>query len=152
MELLPEHTPKKRTQKPRKKITRRKVVKPPHIIEQMKSPERQALRMAGLRRWMEETGRKPGRIQGKQDGVTYAEFKRRKAAAIITAEKALKIMAEKNIWTADNDKAEAAMRAAIEVMETQQGTTDSKLKAAKLILEFTQTKPVVKNETTLKSA
>ena len=61
-------------------------------------------------------------------------------------------MEDKNIWIADNDVATKAMKAAIEVMESQQGTTDSKLKAAKVILEFTQTKPVVKNETTVKSA
>ena len=69
-----------------------------------------------------------------------------------TAEKAIKLMEDKNIWKADNDVAEKAMKSAIEVMESQHGTTDSKLKAAKVILEFTQTKPVVKNETTLKSA
>lgn len=61
-------------------------------------------------------------------------------------------MAEKKIWTADNDLAERAMKSAIEVMESQVGTTDSKLKAAKVILEFVQTKPVVKNETTVKTA
>lgn len=69
-----------------------------------------------------------------------------------TAKKAIRIMAEKNIWVADNDVAEKAMETAISVMESAVGTTDTKLKAAKVILEFTQTKPVTKNETTLKSA
>lgn len=61
-------------------------------------------------------------------------------------------MAEKDIWVADNETSNKAMKAAIEVMEATNGTTDNRLKAAKLILDFTQTKPVQRNETTLKTA
>jgi hypothetical protein len=62
------------------------------------------------------------------------------------------IMAEKKIWEADNDKAHAAMESALTLMLAPQGSADAKLKAAKLILEYTQTKPVVKSETTVKTA
>jgi hypothetical protein len=108
--------------------------------------------MEGLRKWREANPGKWGRPKGLQDGIGYSKYKKLLAKAQITAEKAIIIMAEKKIWTADNDLAERAMKSAIEVMESQVGTTDSKLKAAKVILEFVQTKPVVKNETTLKTA
>jgi hypothetical protein len=61
-------------------------------------------------------------------------------------------MAEQNLWKADNDVASKAMQTAIEIMLSQEGTTQNRLAAAKTILDFTQTKPVVKNETTLKTA
>lgn len=61
-------------------------------------------------------------------------------------------MADENIWKADNDVASKAMQTAIEIMLSQEGSTQNRLSAAKTILDFTQTKPVVKNETTLKTA
>lgn len=118
----------------------------------MQCPERHKRRMEGMRKWREANPTLVGRRKGQQDGVRLKDYLKRLEQAKITSERAIRIMAEKNIWTADNDVATKAMKAAIEVMESQQGTTDSKLKAAKVILEFTQTKPVVKSETTLKSA
>lgn len=111
-----------------------------------------AKRLEGLRKWKEANPDRIGRRKGQQDGVRLKDYLKRLEKAKETAEKAIRIMEDKNIWKADNDVAEKAMKSAIEVMESQHGTTDSKLKAAKVILEFTQTKPVVKNETTLKSA
>lgn len=118
----------------------------------MGSPEMTARRLEGLRKWREANPGIGGRIKGQQDGVRKKDYLKRLEKAKVTAAKALKVMEEKKIWKADNDVAEKAMRSAIEVMESQIGTTDSKLKAAKVILEFTQTKPVVKNETVVKSA
>lgn len=138
--------------KQRKKIQRRNNNSPDYVREKMSSPEMTAKRMEGLRKWRAANPDKVGRRQGQQDGVRLKDYLKRLEKAQATAEKAIKIMEEKKIWTADNDVAAKAMKSAIEVMESQQGTTDSKLKAAKVILEFTQTKPVVKNETTIKSA
>ena len=118
----------------------------------MASPEMTAKRLEGLRKWREANPGRVGRPKGLQDGIGYKTYKKLLEKAKITSEKAIRIMEEKNIWKADNDVAKKAMQAAIEVMESQVGTTDNKLKAAKVILEFTQTKPVVKSETTLKSA
>jgi hypothetical protein len=111
----------------------------------MATTERHLKRMAGLKKWREANPTLVGRRKGQQDGVRLKDYLKRLEQAKITSERAIKAMEDKNIWTADNDVATKAMKAAIEVMESQQGTTDSKLK-------FTQTKPVVKSETTLKSA
>lgn len=118
----------------------------------MASPEMTAKRLEGLRKWREANPGMWGRRKGHQDGVRLKDYLKTLEKAKATAEKAIRLMEDKNIWKADNDVAGKAMQAAIEVMESQIGTTDSKLKAAKVILEFTQTKPVQKNETTIKSA
>lgn len=138
--------------KVRKKIERRSNGCPPEVKALMATTERHLKRMAGLKKWREANPTLVGRRKGQQDGVRLKDYLKRLEQAKITSERAIKAMEDKNIWTADNDVATKAMKAAIEVMESQQGTTDSKLKAAKVILEFTQTKPVVKNETTVKSA
>lgn len=143
-------TPKPK--KARKKIQRRSNGCPPEVKAIMQCPERHKRRMEGLKRWREANPTLVGRQKGQQDGVRRKDYLKRLEQAKIISEKAIRIMAEKDIWTADNDVATKAMKAAIEVMESQSGTTDAKLKAAKLILDFTQTKPVVKSETTLKSA
>ena len=105
-----------------------------------------------MRKWREANPTLVGRRKGQQDGVRLKDYLKRLEQAKIISEKAIRIMAEKNIWVADNTVASQAMRSAIEVLESQQGTTDSKLKAASLILSYTQCKPVVRNETTLKTA
>ena len=91
-------------------------------------------------------------MQGQPDGVGIKAYRVMKAKAIETAEKAIRIMADKKVWVAENDVAEKAMKTAIEIMESTVGPTQHRLAAAKTILEFTQTKPVVKSENTIKSA
>jgi hypothetical protein len=118
----------------------------------MSSPEMLAKRMEGLRRWREANPGWRGRVTGQPDGVRKKDFLKLKALAEVKAEKAIKTMAEKKIWIADNDVAEKAMRTAIEIMESHTGETRNRLAAAKTILDFVQTKPVVKQETTIKSA
>lgn len=143
-------TPKPK--KARKKISRRSNGCPPEVKAIMQCPERHKRRMEGLRKWREANPTLVGRQKGQQDGVRRKDYLKRLEQAKITSERAIKAMEDKNIWKADNDVATKAMKAAIEVMESQSGTTDAKLKAAKLILDFTQTKPVVNSVTTLKSA
>jgi methanogenic corrinoid protein MtbC1 len=84
--------------------------------------------------------------------VGYKAYLKKLEVAKRTADKAIKLMAEKKIWVADNATAENAMRNAIEIMESQIGSTQSRLAAAKIVLEYTQVKPVTRNETTLKTA
>ena len=105
-----------------------------------------------MRKWREANPDKIGRPQGVQDGVRYKDYLKKLEVAKVTADKAIKLMAEKKIWVGDNELAERAMKTAIEIMESQQGTTQNRLAASKTILDFVQTKPVVKNETTVKSA
>lgn len=117
----------------------------------MGSPEMTAKRLEGLRKWR-EAGNRVGRAPGQQDGVRKKDYLARLEVAKVKAERAIVIMAENKIWEADNDVARKAMQTAIEIMESQTGETKNRLAAAKTILDFTQTKPVVKNETTLKTA
>ena len=118
----------------------------------MSSPEMLAKRMEGLRKWREANPGKRGRPHGLQDGVGLKKYLKRLEVAKTQSERAIKVMAEQNLWKADNDVASKAMQTAIEIMLSQEGTTQNRLAAAKTILDFTQTKPVVKNETTLKTA
>lgn len=118
----------------------------------MSSPERTAKRLEALREWQKANPGRIGRPHGVQDGVRYKDYLKRLEVAKVNAERAIKVMAEDNIWKADNDVASKAMQTAIEIMLSQEGTTQNRLAAAKTILDFTQTKPVVKNETTLKTA
>ena len=118
----------------------------------MSSPEMLAKRMEGLRKWREANPGKRGRPHGLQDGVGLKAYLKRLEVAKVKAERAIKVMADENLWKADNDVASKAMQTAIEIMLSQEGTTQNRLAAAKTILDFTQTKPVVKNETTLKTA
>lgn len=149
MEPLPENVPKKRS--PRKKIVRKDTNSPDYVRAKMGSPEMTAKRLEGLRKWR-EAGNRVGRAPGQQDGVRKKDFLARLEVAKVKAERAIVIMAENKIWEADNDVARKAMQTAIEIMESQTGETKNRLAAAKTILDFTQTKPVVKNETTLKTA
>jgi len=118
----------------------------------MASPEMQSKMRAALEAWKAIPGNITGRAKGQPDGVRKKDWLKLKAKAEVKAEEAIKIMAEKKVWIADNDIAEKAMQSAIAIMESHTGETRTRLAAAKAILDFVQTKPVVKNETTIKSA
>lgn len=133
------------------KIQRFNMNSPEWVRKKMASPEMTAKRLEARRKFIEAGGR-VGRMMGQQNGVRKRVYIKRLEKAKVFAEKAIRLMSDNNIWKADNDKAELAMKTAIEIMQAQQGQTQHRLSAAKTILEFTQTKPVVKNETTLKSA
>jgi hypothetical protein len=93
-----------------------------------------------------------GRKHLQTTGLSRRELRVQRFIAANKAEKAMRIMEEKNIWKADNDVSAKAMDFAIQVVSMPEGNVEAKLKAAKIILDFTQSKPVVKNETTLKNA
>lgn len=151
MDPLPEYEPK--TRAPRKKIQRKNNGSPDWVRAKMSSEEMTRRRLEGLRKYIEANGGvKPTRIQGQPDGMRKKEYLRLRAEASVKAKKVMKIMADKNVWVADNDKAHQAMDVAVEILLCKEGSMQHRLAAAKTILDFTQTKPVVKNETTLKSA
>jgi len=146
--------PKKKIdgRKTRQKRVKKDINSPLEVRQRMASPEMTKKRLEGLAKWRAANPHLVGRRKGHPDGIALRDWLPIQAKARETAEKAIRIMAEKDIWVADNETSNKAMKAAIEVMEATNGTTDNRLKAAKLILDFTQTKPVVKNETTLKTA
>jgi len=122
-----------------------------HWSKIMKSPEMLEKRMRGLALYRAQGG-KVGRSHLKASGVSLQQHKINRYIAAEKARKAMRIMEEKNIWKADNDVSAKAMDFALQVVSMPEGNVEAKLKAAKIILDFTQSKPVVKNETTLKNA
>jgi hypothetical protein len=122
-----------------------------HWSKIMKSPEMLEKRMRGLALYRAQGG-KAGRLHMQTTGLSKRELRVQRYIAANKAEKAMRIMEEKNIWKADNDVSAKAMDFAIQVVSMPEGNVEAKLKAAKIILDFTQSKPVVKNETTLKNA
>lgn len=137
---------------PRKNVKRKNTNCPPEVRAKLASPEWTKKRHEGLKRWREANPDRIGRAKGHPDGIRYKDWLKLKEQAVIKAEKAIKLMAEKKIWEADNDISEKAMKAAIEIMESNVGETRTRLAAAKTILDFVQTKPILKSETTIKSA
>lgn len=117
----------------------------------MASAEMTKKRLEGLAKWRAANPHLVGRRKGHPDGIRLKDWLIIKEKASKKAERAVEIMAEKDIWVPDNDVAAKAMKAAIEVLEVP-GEHRNRLAAAKTILDFTQTKPVVKSETTLKTA
>lgn len=117
----------------------------------MASAEMTKKRLEGLAKWRAANPHLVGRRKGHPDGIRLKDWLIIKEKASKKAERAVTIMAEKDIWVPDNDVAAKAMKAAIEVLEVP-GEHRNRLAAAKTILDFTQTKPVVKSETTLKTA
>lgn len=143
--------PKPKKRGPRKGIIRKRSKTPQWVRDMLATPEMTARRLEGLRKWREANPGQTGRAKGQPDGVRKRHWVKMQVQIAAKAERAVEIMAEKKLWVADNDVAEKAMKAAIEILETP-GENRNKLQAAKVILDFVQTKPVVKNETTLKTA
>lgn len=149
MEPLPEKTPNTRAK--RKNVVRKDTNSPQYVREKMASAEMTKKRLEGLAKWRAANPHLVGRRKGHPDGIRLKDWLIIKEKASKKAERAVEIMAEKKIWEADNDVSSKAMKAAIEILEAP-GEHRNKLAAAKVILDFTQTKPVVKSETTLKTA
>ena len=149
MEPLPENQPK--TRRKRKNIVRKDINSPDYVREKMGSAEMTKKRLEGLAKWRALNPHLVGRRKGHPDGIRLKDWLVIKEKVAKKAERAVAIMAEKDIWVPDNDVAAKAMKAAIEVLEAP-GEHRNKLAASKVILDFVQTRPVVKNETTLKTA
>ena len=96
-------------------------------------------------------GRKSGRIRGQPDGMPLKEFRELEASAKIKTKKVMEILSKHKEFEPDNKVANAAIEVAVEILNLP-GNTSTRLAAAKTLLEYTQRKPVVANETTLKNA
>ena len=134
----------------RKKSQKKPSTSPQWVRDLINGPEMLAKRMEGFRKYR-EAGGKSGRVTGQPDGIRKREWLKIVAKAEAKAEKVIKIMADKKIWEADNDVAEKAMKTAITIMESA-SEVRLKLAASKTILDFVQTRPVTKSETTVKTA
>ena len=109
----------------------------------METPEGRELR----RQWSTKPRKNGGRPKGVPDGYRKADIDPIRAEAKRKADKAVKIMAkEHNI---EDDYAQEALRTAVEVMQVP-GETRERLAAARLVLDFTKSRPASKQEVTIR--
>lgn len=111
----------------------------------MDTPEGRELR----RQWSTKKRKNPGRPKGVPDGYRKAEIEPIREAAKERAEKAVKIMSEK--YDIEDQYAQEALQTAVEVMQVP-GETRERLAAARLVLDFTKSRPASKQEVTIGKA
>jgi hypothetical protein len=93
-----------------------------------------------------------GRPLGSYDGVSKPERIAINARAKQIAEETILKMADQGILTNEDDpRAVKALQAAVEVMNTP-ANQQTKLAAARLILDYTKSKPASKSEVTVNKA
>lgn len=104
-----------------------------------------------------------GRPHCTPDGFTARVVKATHKKAKVLAKERLKKMEEKGLITADEAAANKALEKALQILSLNDSipedhpnrllvSHDVELKAAKLILEFTKAKPMIKSEVTVHSA
>lgn len=143
MSLEPLEKPKRKKCAPRKKQVK-KVVN--------YTPEGRAAMVAwGKKLGAMKEGRKSGRIMGQPDGVPLKEFRELEAAAKIKTQKVMIGMSKLKEFEPDNKIANAAIEAAVEILNLP-GNTTTRLASAKLLLEYVQRKPTASNEVIMKTA
>lgn len=104
-------------------------------------------KIAEWRKKQKETG--VGRKKGQPDGIRWDEYKVVSEKAQAEAKEIVKVMAEK--FNIENQYAKEALETAVTIMREPQ-SVDNKLKAAKLVLEYTKEKPSQKSEVTVQRA
>ena len=122
-----------------------KAPKQNYFASLMATPEGRALR----RSWSTKPRKNGGRPKGVPDGFRREQIEPIRAKAKKEAEKVVKIMSQE--FGVEDTYAQEALQTAVEVMRVQ-GETRERLAAARLILDFTKTKPVAKSEVTIGKA
>ena len=111
----------------------------------METPEGRELR----KQWSTKPRKNGGRPRGVPDGYRREQIEPIRAKAKKEAKKVVTIMAEK--YGIEDEYAKEALTTAVEVMRVP-GETRERLAAARLVLDFTKTKPVAKSEVTIGKA
>lgn len=111
----------------------------------MATPEGRELR----KQWSTKPRKQAGRPKGVPDGFRREQIEPIRAKAQKEAEQVVKIMAEE--YGVEDTYAQEALTTAVEVMRVP-GETRERLAAARLVLDFTKTKPVAKSEVTIGKA
>ena len=143
--------PKKRAQRkkaPPKPKTHPKKATPAknhYFSNLMKTPEGRALR----KEWSTKKRKNAGRPQGVPDGHTAETIAPVRAQAKKDAEKEVKIMTEK--YNIEDEYQKEALKTAVEVMRID-GQTRERLAAARLVLDFTKSKPASKSDVSISRA
>ena len=101
------------------------------------------------REWSRKPKKNGGRPKGTPDGYTLEAITPIRAKAKQDAERIVKIMAEEH--QIDDEFAVEALRTAVEIMR-EPGQNRDRLTAARMVLDFTKTKPAAKSEVTIGKA
>ena len=116
-----------------------------YFAELMKTEEGRALR----RQWSQKPRKNPGRPRGVPDGFSKEQIEPIRAKEKIEAKRIVKIMSEK--YNIEDEYAKAALETAVEVMRVP-GDNRERVAAARLVLDFTKSKPASKNELSISKA
>ena len=111
----------------------------------MSTPEGRELR----RQWSTKPRKNPGRPKGVPDGYRKSQIEPIRAEAKKEAKQLVEIMKEK--FDINDEYAEEALTTAVEVMRVP-GETRERLAAARLVLDFTKSRPAAKQEVTIGKA
>ena len=111
----------------------------------MSTPEGRALR----KQWSTKPKKNAGRPRGTPDGYTAEMIKPIRKQAKADAERIVAIMAKEN--NIDDEYAVEALKTAVEIMREPAQNRDH-LTAARMVLDFTKTKPAAKSEVTIGKA
>ena len=138
---------------PRKKAPKKELTYPNratpkennYFTNLMKTEEGRALR----KQWSTKKRKNGGRPQGTPDGYTLEMITPIRKQAKADAERIVAIMAKEN--DIDDVYAIEALKAAVEIMR-EPGQNRDRLTAARMVLDFTKTKPAAKSEVTIGKA
>jgi hypothetical protein len=111
----------------------------------MSTPEGRALR----KQWSTKPRKNPGRPKGVPDGHTAETIKPIREQAKKDAKKVVKIMSEK--FNIEDEYQKEALKTAVEVMRID-GQSRERLAAARLVLDFTKSKPASKSDVSIHKA
>ena len=111
----------------------------------METPEGRELR----RQWSNKKRKNPGRPRGTPDGFRKHEIEPIREKIKKEAEEVVNKMAEK--YGIEDSYAKEALACAVEVLRVP-GETRERLSAARLVLDFTKSKPVSKSEVAVAKA
>jgi len=134
-------SPKKALQYPNKALPKESN----YFTKLMQTEEGRALR----KQWSTKKRKNAGRPQGTPDGYTLEAITPIREQAKRDAERIVAIMAEDN--QIDDVYAIEALKAAVEIMR-EPGQNRDRLTAARMVLDFTKTKPAAKSEVTIGKA
>lgn len=102
-----------------------------------------------LAKWGRENGKKGGRPRGVPDGYNKETIKPARAQAKLDSQKVVKIMSDK--FKIEEQFEQEALGCAVEIMRTDGGNRE-RLQAARLILDFTRSKPATKSDVSISRA
>ena len=130
---------------PKPKTHPQRAPKKNYFATLMETPEGRELR----KQWSTKKRKNPGRPKGVPDGHTKESITPIRKQAKIDATKVVEIMSEK--YNIEDEYQKEALKTAVEVMRVD-GQTRERLAAARLVLDFTKSKPVSQSNVSISKA